>query len=193
MFKKIVLIGGGGHCISAIDVIERQNEFKILGVLDNVKSKGEKVLGYEILGSDNEYKNFIDDNTYFLITIGQIKTSEIRYKIARNFCDLKMATIISPLAYVSKHAKIAEGSIIMHHVCINAGVTIGKHCIINTKANIEHGVFVGDFCHISTAAVVNGDCTINSGTFIGSNATIKQGLTIKENTVISAGEFIKYV
>ena len=37
MLKKIVLIGGGGHCISAIDVIECQNEFKILKIIQHTK------------------------------------------------------------------------------------------------------------------------------------------------------------
>jgi len=30
--KNIVLVGGGGHCISLIDIIENVNEFNILGV-----------------------------------------------------------------------------------------------------------------------------------------------------------------
>ena len=35
---NLVLIGGGGHCISVIDIIENGNEFNILGILDsNIK------------------------------------------------------------------------------------------------------------------------------------------------------------
>ena len=36
----IILIGGGGHCVSVIDVIENENKFKIKGILDsNTKIK----------------------------------------------------------------------------------------------------------------------------------------------------------
>ena len=41
--KDIVLIGGGGHCKSVIDVIEQEGRFKIIGIvelrIDNDKLK----------------------------------------------------------------------------------------------------------------------------------------------------------
>ena len=33
--KKIILIGGGGHALSCIDVIEQENKFKIVGIVDS--------------------------------------------------------------------------------------------------------------------------------------------------------------
>ncbi|MBI4309254.1 MAG: acetyltransferase, partial [Candidatus Omnitrophica bacterium] len=32
--KNLILIGGGGHCKSCIDVIESENKFKIAGIVD---------------------------------------------------------------------------------------------------------------------------------------------------------------
>ncbi len=52
--KKIILIGGGGHCVSCIDVIEREKKFKILGLVDNNKKK--LLFGYKVLGNDTELK-----------------------------------------------------------------------------------------------------------------------------------------
>ena len=190
--KNIVLVGGGGHCISVIDIIENGNEFNILGILDsNVKENN--ILGYEILGGDDLISELVNENTYFLITVGQIKNYSIRKNIAKNLIEnkAKLATVISPMAYVSKHAHIEEGTVIMNHAVVNAKSKIGKNCIINTKSNIEHGVTIGDFCHISTCAVINGDSLVGKGSFIGSNATISNGISIKENSIISAGKFIK--
>jgi UDP-3-O-[3-hydroxymyristoyl] glucosamine N-acyltransferase len=42
--------------------------------------------------------------------------------------------IVSPIAYISKHSTIGEGTVIHHHALINANVKIGKNCIINSKA-----------------------------------------------------------
>lgn len=190
---NIILLGAGGHCVSVIDVIELQNKYAILGILDNKKTVGEKILGYPIIGRDNDIRNFINEHNYFLITVGQIKTPEIRIKLA----DLietnggKLATIISPSAYVSKYAEINEGTIIMHRCTVNAAAKIGKNCIVNTAANIEHGVEVGDFCHISTGAMINGDTVVGKQTFIGSNATLSHGIHVDPNSVIGAGQFIK--
>jgi sugar O-acyltransferase (sialic acid O-acetyltransferase NeuD family) len=188
----IVLVGGGGHCVSVIDVIEKENKYTIKGILDSKNIKG-NVLGYPILGGDDKIAELVNDRTYFLITVGQIKTYTIREKIAtvleKN--KAKLAVIVSPLAYVSKYAIIKEGTVVMHHAFLNAATKIGKHCIINTKANIEHGVRINDFCHISTCSVINGDSLVGKGTFIGSNATISNGIVIKKNSIISAGQFIK--
>ena len=189
---NLVLIGGGGHCISVIDIIEHENKFNILGILDS-NTRENNILGYKILGGDNLIPKLVNENTYFLITVGQIKSFSIRKKIAKILIEnnAKLATLISTLAYVSKHATIGEGSIIMNGAVVNAMSTIGKNCIINTKSNIEHGVSIGDFCHISTSAVVNGDSIIGKGSFIGSNATISNNISVKENSIISAGKFIK--
>jgi sugar O-acyltransferase (sialic acid O-acetyltransferase NeuD family) len=189
---NLVLIGGGGHCVSVIDIIENGNKFNILGILDsNILENN--ILGYKILGDDNLIPELVNENTYFFITVGQIKSYSTRKKIAEILIEnkAKLATIISTLAYVSQHATIGEGSIIMNGAFVNAKTTIGKNCIINTKSNVEHGVSIGDFCHISTCAVVNGDSVIGNGTFIGSNATISNDISIKENSIISAGKFIK--
>ena len=179
---NIILIGGGGHCLSVIDVVEQEDKYNIKGILDDTK-KGD-VLGYPILGNRDLVKE---------LTIGQIKSSSIREDIALllDSCKANLATVISPLAYVSKHATIGEGSVIMHNAIINAKAKVGKHCIINTKANIEHNVQIGDFCHISTCATVNGDTIVGKRTFIGSNATISNNITIVEKSIISAGNFIK--
>ena len=34
MKKPIILIGGGGHCKSCIDVIEQEGKYRIVGILD---------------------------------------------------------------------------------------------------------------------------------------------------------------
>ena len=194
MIKKkpnIILVGGGGHCVSAIDVIENENKFNILGILDS-DIKEEDVLGYRILGGDNLIPKLVNENTYFLVTVGQIHSHGTRKKIAKTLVKYRaqLATVISPLAYVSEHACIEEGTIVMNHAVVNSKSKIGRNCIINTMSNVEHGVSIGDFCHISTCAVVNGDCVIGSGTFVGSNATISNGVTIRENSFISAGKLI---
>ncbi len=190
--EKIILIGGGGHCMSVIDVIEQENKYQIQGILEkNIKNS--RILNYPVLGGDELIPELISDDTYFLITIGQIKSYAIREKIAGllDKCQANSISVVSPNAYVSKHASIEAGTVIMHNAVVNAGAVIGKHCIINTKANIEHGVRIEDFCHISTASVVNGDSIVKRGTFVGSNATISHGITVPENSIIGANKFIK--
>ena len=69
--KNIVLIGGGGHCMSVIDIIENGTDFNILGVLDS-NARENYILGYKILGDDNLIPELVNENTCFLIGSGLV-------------------------------------------------------------------------------------------------------------------------
>ena len=47
--KPLILLGGGGHCKSVIDVAESAG-YTILGILDKPELVGNKVLDYENIG-----------------------------------------------------------------------------------------------------------------------------------------------
>ncbi|MCU0326671.1 MAG: hypothetical protein MUF45_15700 [Spirosomaceae bacterium] len=84
MLSKIILIGGGGHCHACIDVIESTQQYEILGILDTKDKAHQKVLGYNIIGDDDDIPNLISDEVSFLITVGHIKSPKIRKKIFDN-------------------------------------------------------------------------------------------------------------
>lgn len=189
--KNLVLIGGGGHCKSVIDVAESAG-YTILGILDTTENVGNEVLNSSIIGTDDEIVNYVD-KALFIITVGQIKDPSLRIKLHQKIssCGGQFATIIASTAYVSKHSIISEGTVIMHQAVVNADAKIGVGCIINTFANIEHDAVVGDFCHISTGAMVNGNCTVGKGTFLGSQAVMVNGVSITEGCVIAAGAVVR--
>lgn len=190
--KKIVLIGGGGHCKSCIDVIEREGRFKIVGIVDVKGKLHQRVLGYEVIASDGQLSKLVRQYKFFLITIGQIKNAQRRVRLFEYLKNLgaRFPAVISPLAYISKHARIGEGTIVMHKTFLNAGSVIGNNCIINTGAIIEHGAFIGDHSHISTRAVINGDCFIGGRTFIGSASVLANNISIAEDVVVGAGSVV---
>ena len=55
----LILIGGGGHCKSCIDVIEMQDKYKIAGIVDLPNNIGDKVLGYPIIACDADLDELI--------------------------------------------------------------------------------------------------------------------------------------
>lgn len=187
--EPIILIGGGGHCLSCIDVIMLENRFEIIGILETSDKIGTMLSGIKIIGTDDDIPDLISRCHNFLITIGQIKSSEKRFNIYNMVKSYggNFPVIISPKAYVSSSATIDEGSIIMHKSLINTRASIGKNCIINTGALIEHEVTIGDFCHISTQAVVNGQVFVGKNSFIGSNSVIANNLTLPDKVILAAG------
>jgi len=192
MRETIILFGGGGHCRSCIDVIERENRFEIAGIVDIKEKLGTLVLGYPIIGTENELPELVRAHKNFLITIGQIKSPSVRIEKFQKILQLggRLPVVISPVAYVSRHAEIGEGTILMHGVIINSNARVGCNCIINTGAIIEHDAVVEDHCHISTKATINGGTIVRRGSFLGSNAVTKEYIVIKENSFIKANSLV---
>ena len=189
--KPLILVGGGGHCKSVIDVAESMGH-SILGILDLPKNVGHFILGYPVLGTDDDIPLFVNQAD-FIVTVGFIKESSLRLKIHDKIRTSggHLGTLIASTAYVSRHAQIGAGTVVMHHAFVNAGARIGSGCIINTFVNVEHDALIGDNCHISTGAMVNGDCKVGECSFLGSQSVMVNGTSIISGCIIGAGSVVR--
>lgn len=189
--KPLILVGGGGHCKSVIDVAESAG-CSILGVLDMPEDVGKSVLDYKVIGTDDDIPQYIG-KAEFVITVGFIKNPSVRIKLYNKVKEAggKLATIVASTAHVSKYAVLGEGTVIMHQAVVNAGANIGANCIINTFTNIEHDAVVGNHCHISTGSMVNGGCKIGERTFIGSQSVLANGISVGDDIIVGAGSVVR--
>ncbi len=191
MKKNLILVGGGGHCKSLIEITEHLN-YNILGILERPSELDKTVLGrHKIIGVDKDMPKYVE-TAQFIVSVGNIKDISLRKRLYDKIITVggSLATIIAQTAHVSQYSSIGEGTAIMNFAMVNADTVIGKNCILNTYCNIEHDVTIGDFCHISTGAMVNGNCKIGNDVFIGSNATIANGISICDGCIIGAGAVV---
>lgn len=189
--KPLILIGGGGHCQSVIEVAESIGR-TIRGILDVPSSVGKQVLGYPVIGTDDEIAGYAA-SCEFVITVGFIKDPSLRIKLYNRVLENGggLATLVASTAYVSRYAKIGKGTVVMHHAFVNAGAEVGENVILNTFCNIEHGVRIGHQCHISTGAMINGDCSIGDNCFIGSQSVLANGVSICDDVLVGAGSLVR--
>jgi len=190
--KKIVLIGGGGHCKVVISILKKLDNFEIAGIVDNYKAAS-FISGIKIIGADDDlrdiYKNGIHDA---LITVGSTKDNIKRYRLFNMAREIgyKFPVIISPEAIVDESVRIDEGTVIMPGSIINIDSFIGKNCIINTGAIIEHDCKIGNHCHIAPGVHISGEAIAGELSFLGIGATIIQGIKIGKNVTIGAGSVV---
>ncbi|MDD5530152.1 MAG: acetyltransferase [bacterium] len=191
--EKIILIGGGGHCKVVIDAILLGEKYKIVGILDVPEKVGEKVLGFPVIGSDNELESYFKKGIKFcFITLGSIGNPNLRKKILNKAKKIgfNFPNVIHPCSVVSKFANIGQGNYIAPGVVINAGVAIGNNCIINTGSIIDHDCKIGDFVHIAPGVMMSGGVEINHYSHIGTGTSIIQYIKVGENTIIGAGSVV---
>lgn len=188
----MILIGGGGHGVSVVSVIESLGNYRIAGILDAAIPVGEKVLGYQVVGTDTDIPYWVKQGAQFVVGVGQIGSGTAR---RRTFNLVKqhggvLPVLIASTAWVSKHAVLGEGTVVFHRGIVNTRARIGENNIINTGAIIEHDVVIGDDNHISTSVTVNGDCTIGNNNFLGCGSIVHHRLSIADNIIVGAGAVV---
>lgn len=193
MKRKLVLVGGGGHCRSVLDAAARMNIFDDIVITDDEIPSMTKVLGYQVVGNDDKLVSLYKDGyKEAFITVGSIKSTEVRKNIYKKILKVgfHLPCIVDPSAVVSKYAGIGKGVFIGKNAVVNAGAVIGDMAIINTNAVVEHDCEIGKFSHISVGAIVCGGVVVEDSVFVGANATVIQGVNIARNSIIGAGSVV---
>jgi sugar O-acyltransferase (sialic acid O-acetyltransferase NeuD family) len=191
---NIILIGAGGHARACIDVIEQHGQYQIAGLVGKREEMYAQHLGYSVISVDNNLVELAMIYQYAFIAVGQILSADTRICLYRQAIELgfKLPTIIAPTAYVSRHAIIGAGTVVMHGAIVNAGAKVGDNCIINTRSLIEHDVTVESHSHISTGAILNGGVKVGGGCFVGSGSVVKEGISVGKNSVVGMGLSVRH-
>lgn len=172
------LYGASGHGKVIKEILESQDRC-VDGFIDDNHEINEK-LGLPV-------KHSMDGADEVIVSIG---INQTRKKVVDKLnCKFAEAAIHSA-AVVSHSAQIAEGTVIMAGVVINAETRIGKHCIVNTGASIDHECVIEDFVHISPHATLCGNVCIGEGTLIGAGSVVIPGIKIGKWCTIGAGSFV---
>lgn len=189
--EPLLLLGGGGHCKSVIEVAESIGR-PILGILDVPSEVGKRILGYPVIGTDDDIPRYVRQ-AEFLVTVGHIKDPDLRIRLHERVeaAGGRLATLVASTARVSRHARLGEGTVVMHHCLVNASAEVGKGCILNSFCNIEHDAVIGDYTHISTGAMINGACRVGRGVFIGSQSVMANGTEVCDGCVVGAGALVR--
>ena len=89
---SILLIGGGGHCRACVDVLEQEDRFQIAGVVERNGGPREAVLGYPVLGTDEDLTQLREKYEFALVTVGQIKSATPRKRLYAQLISLGIPT-----------------------------------------------------------------------------------------------------
>lgn len=191
--EKIIIVGSEGHGKVIIDIIEKEGKYSIAGLVNANPKPDSTIMGYPILGSDNDLLQLREKfpNCLFFIAIGDnIIRHKVKQKIEQLFPLIHFPSAIHPSAQIAKDVKIGSGVCIMAGAIINSSSTIGDFCIINTKAGIDHDNHIDQFTSLAPNVTTGGDVSIGEFSAIGISATVKHGITIGNHVVVGAASYI---
>ncbi len=190
MSRRLLLLGGGGHCRSVIDCVVSLNKYDKVGIVDYVDST---YLGIPTVGTDDDLETLYHCGWMeAFVTVGSIGDTSTRHKLFKLIKQIgfNIPIIVDPSAVVSQGTLISEGTFIGKNAVVNTGTVIGECSIVNTGAIIEHDCFIGAFSHISPGTVLCGEVNVGANSHIGAGSVVKQKVIVGNDVLVGAGSVL---
>ena len=152
MNKNLLIIGADCYGLSAKETAEEMGCFENIGFLDdNIKEMPD---GSKILGVINDFEKFVIDYSNIFVAIANSKIKLNLLQKIKETTPYKIATLVSPRAYISSTAQIMQGSLVEAMAIVNTGSVISVGCIIGAGSVVNHCSMCCDGVHLECNAVV---------------------------------------
>ena len=183
--EKLLLVGAGGF---GRVVLEHASGLYDCAFIDD----GDAVVvdGVPVIGKTDEIASFFPEYKLLLVTIGNNKLRQSLYESAASI-GYSFPNIIHPSAYVSPHAHIGFGCVILNNAVIQNNAKCGNGCIMNPGVELHHDSTIGDYCLIYTNSVVRSLALVGDRVWIGSNCTVSTGATVSDNVIVADGMVVQ--
>lgn len=183
--EKLLLVGAGGF---GRVVLEHASSLYDCAFLDD----GEQTVvdGVSVIGKTSEMVSFYSEYKLLLVTIGNNKLRERLYTEAASI-GFTFPNIIHPSAYISPHAHIGSGCIILNNTVVQNNAKCGDGCILNPGVELHHDSTIGSYCLIYTNSVIRSLTHVGDRVCIGSNATVATSATVSSDSKIEDSAVIK--
>ena len=185
MKEKLLLVGAGGFGRVVLEHAVKEYECAFLDDGDHSTADGVKVIG-----KTSELDRFYPEYPLLLVTIGNNALRERIYKQAKTI-GYRFPNLIHPSAYISPHAKLGNGNIVLNNAVIQNNAECGDGCILNPGVELHHDSAVGNYCLIYTNSVVRSLTHVRDRVWIGSNATISTYADVPDDMVVPDGMVIR--
>lgn len=183
--EKLLLVGAGGF---GRVVLEHASGLYDCAFLDD----GDAVVvdGVPVIGKTDDMASFFPEYKLLLVTIGNNKLRERLYREAATI-GYTFPNIIHPTAYISPHAHIGSGCVILNNAVVQNNAQCGDGCILNPGVELHHDSTIGSYCLIYTNSVVRSLTTVGDRVWIGASSTVTTSAVVEDDTIIEDGSVFK--
>lgn len=183
--EKLLLVGAGGF---GRVVLEHASNLYDCAFLDDGEAK--IVDGVAVIGATADLEKFFPEYKLLLVTIGNNALREKIYKRAEAI-GYTFPNIIVPSAYVSPHAHIGSGCVILNNAVVQNNARCGDGCILNPGVELHHDSTIGSYCLIYTNSVIRSLTSVGDRVWIGSTVTVSTSAVIQADSRIEDGTEIR--
>ncbi len=191
--SRVLVVGASGHAKVILDILEKQGQHRVAGLLDDFKPAGTIVFGYSVLGPVADVLSLATEYNAdgLFVAIGDnFIRSQIVERLKSLAPQLTFVSAVHPSAQIARGVSLGGGSVVMAGVAINSDATIGEFCIVNTNSSVDHDTRLATFSSLAPRVATGGNVTIGEGSSIGIGAVILHGRVIGQHCAIGAGAVV---
>lgn len=195
MRSRIVIFGGGTQLPILVDIIEKCNLYQIVGIVDSYLLTGRKVLGYPVLGKQENILSIVKeyDIAGGIISVGDNYSRNAIYNSVTTLLrdtPFNWVNAIHPSVIIGKGISIGHGIVAMANVVFNPNCVIEDFTAFYTGAIIEHDCHIKRFASVSAGSVIAGKTIVGRRSAITLNCTLVDRIEIGNDTVIGSGSLV---
>lgn len=189
----LVLLGGGGHGRTLIDLVRALGSFVVVGVVDDALEEGSVVAGVPVLG-DAGTLGALGGRGIALAAngVGGIARPDDRVRAFARLAQAGLACppLVHPAAWVEPTATVAAGAQVLARAYVGSGARVGFGAIVNTGAVVSHDCVLGDCANVAPGALLAGGVRVGDATLVGMGVTVHLGVTLGGGARIGNGAVV---
>lgn len=165
MNNNLLILGAGGYGHVVREIAEDSGIFDKIDFLDDSSPLA--------IGKFGDTEKFLKGYPNAVVALGNAEL-RLGYIEKLRAAGFQIPAIISPKAYVSKSAKIGNGTIVEPFSAVNANSEVGIGVLLRCGAVIDHNAKVGDFCYIDCGVVVKANNSVGFKIKIAANSVVEK-------------------
>lgn len=183
--EKLLLVGAGGF---GKVVLEHARVLYDCAFVDDGEIA--EVDGIPVIGKTADLEKLYGEYKLLLVTIGNNALREQIYTTATAI-GYAFPNIIHPSAYISPHANMGTGNVILNNAVVQNDARMGDGCILNPGVELHHDSTIGNYVLIYTNSVVRSLTIVGDCVWIGSIVTISTKANVPDGAVIADGTIVR--
>lgn len=165
MNNNLLILGAGGYGHVVREIAEDSGIFDKIDFLDDSSPLA--------IGKFGDAEKFLEGYPNAVVALGNAEL-RLGYIAKLRAAGFQIPAIISPKAYVSKSAKIGNGTIVEPFSAVNANSEVGIGVLLRCGSVIDHNAKVGDFCYIDCGVVVKANNSVGFKIKIAANSVVEK-------------------
>lgn len=191
--KSLVIIGDSAFAEVAYEYFTYDSPYEVVAFsVERDYLKQTSLFGLPVVALEELETNYPPDKYEVFAALVYTQHNRLRTRLYQHAKSkgYRVASYISPRAFVWHNVEIGEHCFIFENNVIQPFVKIGSNVVLWSGNHVGHHSCIKDNCFIASHAVISGFTNIGESCFMGVNVTVHNNVNIGDDCVIGAGAMV---